>query len=145
MKVLLTVIFVLVALAGVKAQEMTKERRNEAFKREISRADWVLAAKDENGIPYYVDSLTMKRFVNTVVVFLVKSEKKESIEYTKNIGGCTKHIVATDNRMFSKPGGESLTGGAVDQAEHVVLAKGTIDYSILEYVCKNAKELKLNE
>ncbi|MFN6962373.1 MAG: hypothetical protein ACK4S4_01270 [Pyrinomonadaceae bacterium] len=143
MRVIFAVFVLVAASAAAAAQGMDKERRTEMFRREIAKAKWVPFAKDDGGDAYFVDSLTMKRFAGTVVVFLVKQEKKDGIEYTKNVGGCTKHIMATDNRLFSKPNETTLTGGAVDNAQQITLVKGTIEYSILEYVCTNAKQLKL--
>jgi hypothetical protein len=123
-------------------QETDAKRRTEMFKREIAKANWQFISKDD-GASYYVDLLTMKRMMGTVVVFLVKRETKENIEYTKNIGGCSKHIVAIANRLTSTRGEESLTGGELDNPKQVVVSKGTMSYSILEYVCKNATELDL--
>ena len=124
------------------AQEKDAKQRTDMFKREVAKADWKFLSK-EGGASYFVDSLTMKRMMNTVVVFLVKSEAEGNIEYTKNIGGCSKHIVATANRLTSTLGEKSLTGGELDSPKQVFVSKGTISYSILEYVCKNATDLEL--
>lgn len=145
MKLAFSFIFLLLATGGVRAQEMSKESRDEMFKREISKANWVLVTKDRDDIPYYVDTVTMKRFLTSVVVFLIKSERKDSVEYTKNLGGCTKHIMATDNRMFSKPGEKTLKGGSLENPGQVELEPGSINYTILEYVCKNAKEMDIDK
>jgi hypothetical protein len=143
MKNLLLTVACLFVLAGAAfSQEKDAKQRTEMFRQEITKADWKFFLQ-EDGASYYVDSLTMKRMMNTVVVFLVKSETKENIEYTKNIGGCTKHIVATANRLTSAPGEKALTGGELESPKQVVVSKGMISYSILEYVCKNATELEL--
>lgn len=145
MKGLLIICFVFAAIISASGQVSTKENRDRMFKKEIAKAKWVLVTKDETGIPFYVDSLTMGRFMNSVVIFLIKSEKKDAIEYTKNLGGCTKHIIIVSNKMLAATGDDTLKGGEMGGAEPTDLVKGTINYSILEYVCKNAPELKMDD
>lgn len=143
MKALITSFLLLTAFSGIKAQSMTKEGRTELLKQEIAKADWIFVAKDDDS-SFYVDSLTMKRFGGSIVIFLVRREKKDSdVEYTKNIGGCTKHIMTTDSRMFSAPVDPSLKGGPIDNPEQLQLSKGMINYTILNFACKNSNELKL--
>lgn len=140
MKRIAATILILSSLAGsIAAQKaQTREEREQRFRAAIGKAKWFLVTKDEDGKPYYIDSLTMGRAVSTVV-FTTKSSKRGTIEYNKVVGGCTKDLFAVSIRMVSNPGVKELVGAEIEKPDFETVARGTIGYIMLDYVCKNAK------
>lgn len=144
MKKIATIILLLAVPLAASAQtkRQTLKEREEAFRQEIATAKWVLFTRTDEGEPYYINSLTMSRFMSTVI-FTTKREKRGTIEYGKIVGGCTKDLIAVSINMMQNPGMKELIGGEIEEPEMTTAEKGTIGYAMLDYVCKNAKVMEV--
>ena len=144
MKRIVTTFLILASLVGVVAAQKTQTpaEREQGFRNDIGKAKWVLVTKDEDGEPYYIDSLTMGRVMSTVI-FATKSSKRGTIEYSKVGGGCTKDLFVVSIKMVSNPGVKELVGGEIENPDFETVTKGTVGYIMLDYVCKNAKVIQV--
>ena len=84
------------------AQEKDAKQRTDMFKQEVARRIGSSFRRKAGFV--FCGLLTMKRMMNTIVVFLVKSEMEGNIEYTKNIGGCSKHMSRPPTALPRRPG-----------------------------------------
>jgi len=135
-----------VALLAATAvgQNKTAEQRDEGFKKEIAAAKWALLGEDMDGIEYHIDANTMNR-VLSIVTFIYKTEKRGTVSYSKVAGGCSQDLFTRSSVMQSNPGVKGLTGGELDEPIIEEVKKGQVGYVMLDYVCKNAKVMKVDQ
>lgn len=131
------ILFTLFVTSAFSQKKQTPAEREEAFRKEITRAKWQQIAKTDEGETYYINTLTMTRVVSTVI-FTTMMEKRGTAEYNKVVGGCTKDLFAVSIRLQKNPGMSEFIGGEIEDPQMITVKKGTVGSAMLDYVCKNA-------